>query len=43
MGEQPILPASEIKAMVGREIGVSQWIEVTQAKINAFADITGDW
>jgi acyl dehydratase len=36
------LPAAEIKAMAGREIGVSRWIDVTQAKINAFADATGD-
>ncbi len=37
------LAADEIKALVGREIGVSEWIEVTQAKIDAFANITGDW
>ncbi len=38
-----LIPAAEIKAMAGREIGVSSWIEVTQAKIDAFADNTGDW
>ncbi len=43
MGELRILSLPDIKAMVGRNIGVSQWIEVTQEKINAFADITGDW
>jgi acyl dehydratase len=37
-----ILPLTDIQAMVGRDIGVSQWIEVTQAKIDAFAEITGD-
>src|SRR5271166_5486190 len=42
MSELRILPLTDIQAMVGREIGVSQWIEVTQAKIDAFADITGD-
>src|ERR1700733_11576770 len=43
MSEQRILSAAEIKALAGQEIGVSEWIEVTQAKINAFADLTGDW
>ncbi len=37
------LPAAEIKSMVGREIGVSNWIEVSQAKIDAFADVSGDF
>ena len=37
-----VVPAAEIRAMVGREIGVSDWIDVTQSKIDAFADVTGD-
>jgi acyl dehydratase len=32
----------EIKAKVGEELGVSDWHEVTQAEIDAFADATGD-
>jgi acyl dehydratase len=32
----------ELKAKVGEEIGVSDWHEVTQAEIDAFADATGD-
>jgi acyl dehydratase len=32
----------ELKAKVGEEIGVSEWHEVTQAEIDAFADATGD-
>jgi acyl dehydratase len=27
---------------VGEEIGLSSWVEIDQAKINAFADATGD-
>ncbi len=27
---------------IGEEISVSGWIEIDQAKINAFADVTGD-
>jgi acyl dehydratase len=32
----------EIKANVGKELGVSSWHEVTQEDINTFADVTGD-
>jgi acyl dehydratase len=32
----------ELKARVGEELGVSQWREVNQADIDAFADVTGD-
>ena len=32
----------EVKANVGKELGVSDWHEVTQEDINAFADVTGD-
>jgi acyl dehydratase len=33
---------SEIKAAVGTEIGVSDWIEITQERINQFAEATCD-
>jgi acyl dehydratase len=32
----------EVKSHVGEELGVSDWHEVTQDDINAFADVTGD-
>jgi acyl dehydratase len=32
----------EIKSYVGKELGVSDWHEVTQETIDAFADVTGD-
>lgn len=32
----------DIKARVGQELGVSDWHEVTQAEVDAFADVTGD-
>jgi acyl dehydratase len=31
-----------MKDMIGKELGVSPWVEVGQDKINAFADCTGD-
>jgi len=32
----------EVKAMVGQELGVGDWVEVDQDRINGFADATGD-
>lgn len=32
----------EFKSAIGSEIGVSDWIEVTQEQIDRFADATGD-
>jgi acyl dehydratase len=36
------IPLSEIQSMVGQEIGVSDWLEMTQDRVNRFADATGD-
>jgi acyl dehydratase len=33
---------NEVKAAVGSEIGVSDWVEVTQERIEQFAQATGD-
>ena len=33
---------SDLAAMVGTEIGVSDWTEITQDQINTFADVTDD-
>ena len=33
---------SEIKSAVGTEVGVSDWVTVTQDRINRFAEATGD-
>lgn len=32
----------EMRTLVGQEIGLSDWIEVTQQMIDTFADVTGD-
>jgi acyl dehydratase len=32
----------EVKGYVGKELGVSDWLEVTQEKIDRFAAVTGD-
>ena len=33
---------SDLQALVGQELGVSEWLTVTQERINQFADATGD-
>ena len=38
----PVANFEEIKARIGTEIGVSDWILVDQKAIDTFADVTGD-
>lgn len=33
---------AELDALVGQELGTSQWVEVTQEMIDGFADVTND-
>lgn len=32
----------ELKALVGQHLGTSDWLEITQERVNTFADATGD-
>jgi acyl dehydratase len=32
----------EIRAAAGEDLGASEWFEITQAGVDAFADVTGD-
>ena len=34
--------ASELQTLIGQEVGVSKWFDVTQARIDAYADCTED-
>ncbi|HEX9932235.1 MAG TPA: MaoC family dehydratase [Allosphingosinicella sp.] len=38
----PIASIEEIAMKVGQEVGVSEWIPIDQARIDAFADVTDD-
>jgi acyl dehydratase len=40
----PLRPSSltDLQALVGQDIGPTEWFEVTQSGIDAFADATGD-
>ncbi|WP_289298800.1 MaoC family dehydratase [uncultured Reyranella sp.] len=42
MAKREFAHPSEMKKHVGEEIGVSDWVEITQERINLFADATGD-
>jgi len=33
---------AQLQSAVGRELGVSDWLEITQQRVDAFADATGD-
>jgi acyl dehydratase len=37
-----VLPLGDYLALKGSELGVSEWIVVDQARIDAFAEVTGD-
>ncbi len=36
------LPLADYMALKGGDLGTSEWIEVSQERINQFADVTGD-
>jgi acyl dehydratase len=37
-----VVDQADLGRLVGHEVGVSDWLAVTQDRINAFADATGD-
>src|SRR5947209_6141251 len=39
---QVVTSVEELKKLIGQEIGVSEWVEITQERVNQFADATGD-
>ena len=40
--EKTVTTVEELKGLIGQEIGVSDWLEITQERVNQFADATGD-
>ena len=38
----PLVTMTDIKSRIGQEVGVSSWIAIDQARIDAFADATED-
>jgi acyl dehydratase len=41
-GPTRTMSVAALSSMLGRELGVSEWITIDQATIDAFADLTGD-
>src|SRR3954471_7731259 len=39
---QTVNTVEQLKALVGQELGVGDWLEITQERVNEFADVTGD-
>lgn len=39
----PFVPLSELPQHVGKELGHSEWLQIDQARINLFAEATGDF
>jgi acyl dehydratase len=42
MAKREVETPQDMMKLVGQEIGVSDWVEITQDRINQFADATGD-
>ena len=44
MTEMPaeVQTVEELKGLVGQELGVGAWTQITQEQVNTFADLTGD-
>jgi acyl dehydratase len=42
MPQREIADITELQNLVGQEVGISEWLEVTQERIDAFADATND-
>ncbi|BDZ45162.1 MaoC family dehydratase [Naasia aerilata] len=42
MTDKKIVTIDELPALVGTEIGPSEWLEITQERVNTFADATDD-
>ena len=38
-----VVAADEIPGLAGRELGPSAWLEVTQTRVDTFADAADDW
>jgi len=39
----PSVPAQQLKDHIGRDLGTSEWLIIDQARINRFAEATGDF
>ncbi len=40
--ERVVTTVADLKELIGQELGVGDWVEITQERVNEFADATGD-
>jgi acyl dehydratase len=40
--ERVVTTIDELKELIGQELSIGQWVEITQERVNQFADVTGD-
>jgi len=40
--DKVVTTVEELKELIGQELSVGQWVEITQERVNQFADVTGD-
>lgn len=40
--ERTVTSVAQLRELIGQEIGISDWLEITQERVNLFADATGD-
>jgi acyl dehydratase len=40
--DKVVTTVEELKELIGQELSVGQWVEMTQERVNQFADVTGD-
>ena len=40
--ERTVTSVAELRELVGHSLGVTDWLEITQERVNLFADATGD-
>lgn len=43
MAKREVSDPQAMKALIGQEVGVSDWVEITQERIDKFAEATGDF
>ncbi len=39
---QTVRTIDELRALIGQDLGAGSWLEITQERVNAFAEVTGD-
>jgi acyl dehydratase len=40
--QRVVTTVAELRELIGQEVGVSDWLEITQERVNVFADATDD-